>query len=429
MLYSTTTWGAMAASLALLCIPTFVIAEEPFPPAESLPSHPELPDPLKMFDGTPVKTKEQWYKERRPELKRLFQHYMYGYSPAAPKITATVRKTDREILGGKATLKEIQISFGLKGPNAPKIDLALFVPNMGKGPFPVFLALNKCGNHTVLPEEAISIDEDAWRHDGCKKEGRGSDVDFWAVETLIDRGYAFATFHESNIDPDKHDFTDGVHPHYPDLAGPKSSHWGTIAAWAWGLQRCVDYLVTDPSVDKTRICVTGHSRRGKTALLAGAFDERIALVIPHQSGTGGCALSRNNNQETVERINRVFPHWFNDEFVKFDNKEDKLPIDQHLLMALVAPRALMDTEGKQDAWANFDSSLQALQAADVVYKFLGSEGIVGDGLIEDDEKITAANVGNLLQYRRDTPHTLNAGYWKAILDFADVYFSKTRPVD
>ncbi len=411
------------SALADISLPT----PDSLPDVEDLPTIEELPDPFTMLDGTRIETPEQWYKYRRPELKLLFQHYMYGYRPENIQITVTITQSGTKVLDGKAILKEVEISFKqLKSPDAPKIHLALFIPNQGDGPFPVFLGLNKCGNQTVIPDESVTVSK-AWQHSNCgdsENHGRGQKTDFWCVEDLVERGYAFATFHESNVDPDKHDFTDGIHPHFPNLPGPDESRWGTISAWAWGLQRCVDYLVKDTDIDNGRICLIGHSRRGKTALLAGAFDERVSLVVPHQSGTGGCALSRNNNQETVERINRVFPHWFNDTFTKFNDNEEQLPIDQHLLMALVAPRALLDTAGLQDTWANYESALRAIKAADSVWEFLGVPGMVGDGIIQEDETITAENSGDLQQYRRDSRHTLNIGYWNKILDFADVYFEK-----
>ncbi len=411
------------ALCALLMMSAITVSGRDFPAVDKLPSRPELPDALTMLDGTPVKTSEQWVKDRRPELKELFQHYMYGYMPPPPGINARITQTDDSVFDGKATLKEVEISFkNLTAPNAPKIHLALFIPNHRQAPAPVFLALNKCGNFTVTEHHTVTIDPDTWCHEACEKKEylkRGSKRDFWCVDYLIERGYAFATYHESNIDPDENDFTNGIHPFYSGLPGDKDSQWGTISAWAWGLQRCVDYLVTDNDIDKDWICVTGHSRRGKTALLAAALDERFALAVPHQSGTGGCALSRNNNQETLERINRVFPHWFNGNFKKFNDREEFLPFDQHLLMALVAPRALMDTAGIQDTWANYESSLLALKEADKVYKFLGAPGLVGEGLLVGDVKIDATNSGNLLQYRRDTKHLLNAGYWEAILDFSE----------
>lgn len=384
----------------------------------------ELPDALAMFDGTPVTSRRQWYEERRPELLRLFQHYVYGYMPDPPGITATVTKTVGDLFDGKATLKEVEIRFNnIEAKDGPVIHLALFVPNERKGPAPVFLALNKCGNHCVTSHEEVTVFADAWRHESAKEMGaaRGARADFWCVEFLIDRGWAFATFHESDIDPDRHNFTDGVHPHYAGFPGPAATRWGTLAAWAWGLHRAVDYLVTDGEIDRHAICVTGHSRRGKTALLAAAFDERISLAVPHQSGTGGTALCRGNDQETVERINQAFPHWFNDLFCRFGRRETKLPVDQHLLMALVAPRPLLDTAGLQDKWANYESARRAMEAADRVYKFLGVAGIKGTGIVEGDGQIEAASCGELVQYRRDTGHTLNKDYWKAILDFADLH--------
>jgi hypothetical protein len=402
---------------------TLAKAQE-LPPFETLPERTELPDLFVMMDGTRVKSPEDWYRKRRPELKRLFQHYMYGYMPAPPGTESRREVDDAPILEGRGILRQVVISFKDLPENAPKIHLALFLPQADK-PVPVFLAMNKCGNQTVLDDPAILINEAAYVHKECPgppEAIRGKDKDFWCVPYLIERGYGFATYHESDIDPDMHDFTDGIHPYFTDLPGPKESAWGTIAAWAWGLHRCVDYLTTDPAIDTTGICVTGHSRRGKTALLAAAFDERIALVVPHQSGTGGAALSRDNDQETVERINRVFPHWFNDEFVKFGDHESKLPIDQHLLMALVAPRALLDTAGLQDTWANYESSLRALRAAAPAWRFLGAIGMAGDGMLTDPAKITRENAGSLLQYRRDTKHTMDRGYWEAILDFADLQF-------
>lgn len=392
----------------------------PLPNPDQLPDRPALPNALTMLDGSPVRTADDWYQKRRPELLRLFQHYVYGYAPPAPRIEARVTK-QATLADGNVLLKEVEIRFADLPDDAPRIRLALFLPK--ERPAPVFLAINKCGNHNVVEDEAVTYRPDADYHNACgpkaTEEARGSEQDFWCVDYIVSRGYGLATYHESDIDPDRDDFSDGIHPYYPDLPGPSQSHWGTIGAWAWGLQRAVDYLVTDPDVDAERIAVTGHSRRGKTALWAGAQDERIALVVPHQSGTGGCALSRNNDQEKVERINRVFPHWFNGMFKRFNNREEKLPIDQHLLIALVAPRPLLDTEGSQDHWANYNSALRALEHAAPVWELLEVEGLKGSGLVEEDGDLTGQDVGRLAQYRRDTKHTLNQGYWQGMLDFAD----------
>lgn len=398
----------------------------PLPSPDELPAQEELPDPFTFFDGRKVETREQWYAERRPELKRLFQHYVYGYQPPRPAVASDVTSTVADVFDGKATLKQVTLSFPELPADAPKIRLAVFLPNDRSEPAPIFLAINKCGNHTVAPVEALLV-PDGFVHSQCEEpleEQRGTDTDFWEIEYLINRGYAFATFHESDVDPDKDDFTDGIHPYFEDVVGPQETRWGIISAWAWGLSRCIDYLAADPDVDRERIAVTGHSRRGKTALFAAAMDERIALVVPHQSGTGGMALSRNNDQETVERINRVFPHWFNDTFPKFNDREAHLPVDQHLLVALVAPRPLFDGAGLQDTWANYESALHNLRAASSVYKFLGEKGIVGEGVLTDEAEINPETADKLLQFRLDTKHTLNRDYWRAILDFADMHFGR-----
>lgn len=398
------------------------------PPVDELPVVTGIPDAFTMLDGSKVETQDDWTGKRRPELVALFEHYMYGVSPAAPELEISETAPDTPILEGKGILKQVTIGFkNLPGETAPRIRLALFLPASATGPVPVFLALNKCGNYEVLPEPAIVYNAEAWCHGNCPQtepEGRGHAADFWCVPQLLERGYAFATFHESDIDPDKDDFTDGVHGAYASElpVGPHS--WGTIAAWSWGLRRCIDYLVTDPAINPAQVAVIGHSRRGKTALLTAALDERVALVVPHQSGTGGMALSRNNDQEKLERINRVFPHWFNDTFPQFNDREDLLPFDQHLLVALVAPRALLDTEGLKDTWANAKSAHKGLVAANRVYKLLDAPGIKGGGMIQGPAELSPENAGNLLQFRLNTEHTLNADYWKAILDFADIQFGR-----
>jgi len=398
-----------------------------FPEVDALPDRPELPDALTMFDGTPVATPRDWYEKRRPELKALFEHYMYGVAPPAPeKIDATVSFENRSFLDGRATLRETVLKFG--PPGTPPMHVLVVLPNRRSGPAPVFAALNFCGNHAVVADPGVAIPT-VWMYGNCAgcsenratEAGRGTQAVMWSADLFVDRGYALATCYYGDIDPDTPDFTNGVHPHYlpAGQTQPGPHDWGSIRAWAWGLSRVVDYLLTLPEIDARRVCVTGHSRLGKTALLAAAFDERIALAAPHQSGTGGCAMSRNNDQETVERINRVFPHWFNDTFPQFNDREEKLPIDQHLLMALVAPRPLFDTEGDQDKWANYTSALNGLRAADKVYKFLGARGLVGDGVLRDDDDLGGPEKGELVQYRRDAKHAVTREYWERMLDFAD----------
>jgi hypothetical protein len=388
-----------------------------YPAIDELPADPTLPDPFETLDGRSVTTPAGWRDVRRVELRDLFQHYVYGHVPEPPELSITTA-TAGSVLDGAATLREVEIDYE-PYPAAPSITLALFLPADRDGPVPTFLGLNRAGNHTVVDDESVTISE-GWRperHEPASEAARGARADFWCVAKLIDRGYGFATLFQSDVDPDREGTEGGIRAHV-DLDVPEGTAWGTLAAWGWGLSRGVDYLRRDDGVDDSGIAAIGHSRRGKAALFAAAMDDRIALAVPHQSGTGGMALSRDNRQETVTDITETFPHWFCDRFHEFAGREERLPVDQHLLTSLVAPRPLLDTEGLRDYWTNYDSAFRNLLAADRVYEFLGATGL-GEAPIVSGSSIDPDRVGSLLQYRRDTEHTLDRKYWDAILDFAD----------
>jgi hypothetical protein len=403
-------------------VQSLAVAAE-FPAVSELKPVAEFPDPLVMFDGTRVATREQWVANRRPELIALFQHYMYGRAPQGPEsVQASVERVDTNYFDGRATKQEIVISFG--PPQAPKISLLLVVPKQPAGPKPVFLGINFCGNHTLLDDPTIALPT-AWMPDHCPgctdhqatAAGRGKQKDVWAVEQTIDRGYALASFYCGDVDPDRDDFTDGVHPFYaePGQTGRDPHSWGTIAAWAWGMQRAVDYLVTNPDIDNRRIAAVGHSRLGKTSLLAAAFDERIALAIPHQAGCGGTAPSRHPAGETVKQINDRFPHWFCGEFKNFNEQVERLPFDQHCLAALCAPRPVLLSNAQEDTWADPQGQFHVLQGADPVYRLLGSRGLDGAAYPEPDRLLDTP----LGYYIRPGKHSMTTGDWKVFLDFAD----------
>jgi hypothetical protein len=413
--------------LILLCSTRSILAAE-FPPADDLPSRPELPDPLVMLNGDRVATKEAWFAKRRPELKALFQHYMYGFLPPAPeKITATVEREDRTYFDGKATKKEVTISFG--PPEMPKIYLLLVVPNKRKSPAPVFVGLNFRGNHALVKDPTVRIPT-AWiypdkigvKDNRATEEGRGKEIDVWALEQSIDRGYAVATFYAGDIDPDRTDKREGVQPHLEKmgLLKPGPHACGTIAAWTWGIHRAVDYLVSDKDIDAKRIAVVGHSRMGKTALLAAAMDDRLALAIPHQAGCGGTAPSRGKVGESVKRINTSFPHWFDGAFKDFNDRPDRLPFDQNCLVALVAPRPVLFGNAVKDTWANPDGQFEVLQAAEPVYRLLKAGGL---------EAKERPEVGKLIDstlgyFIRPGEHSMTREDWKMFLDFADKHLGK-----
>ncbi|HTI52360.1 MAG TPA: acetylxylan esterase [Planctomycetaceae bacterium] len=407
-----------------------------FPPVAELKLQPEFPDPLLLWSGKRVETPVQWRELRRPELKTLFQHYMYGFFPPAPQnVSAHLDREDRQYFAGKATKKELTLRFGPAG--TPPIHLLLMIPNERRGPAPVFVGLHFCGNHVLLDDPAIPLPA-VWMPKSCpgcednraSDAGRGAHKDVWALDQSISRGYAVATCYCGDIDPDRNDFTDGVHPHFPTRDGKaRGPHdWGTIAAWAWGLMRCVDYLVTDKDLDPRRIAVVGHSRLGKTALLAGAFDDRIALVIPHQAGCGGSAPSRKiglalQKAESVKRINTSFPHWFCDEFKQFNDQVDRLPFDQHCLVALCAPRPVLMTNALEDQWADPDGQFQVLQGADPVYRLLGTGGLEAQSRPEPG-KLVSSTLG---YYIREGKHSMTREDWLIYFEFADRHMRGNGP--
>lgn len=385
----------------------------------NLPEQKELPDPLVLTNGQPVKDVTTWEKQRRPEIVALFEHYMFGKAPAAPdNLTFKVDREEKDYFGGKATLKEVTLKFGPEG--APPIHLLLITPNTAK-PAPVFVGLNFNGNHTVLADPKVHLTK-TWVRNGkdnvASDDQRGTSASRWPFEQAIARGYAIATFYQGDIDPDKkNDWTDGIHPAYykKGQTEPGPNEWGCIAAWAWGLSRAADYLVQDPAIDKHRICVMGHSRNGKTALLAGALDQRFALTVSNQSGCGGAAISRRRMGETVAVINKNFPHWFCDEFTNFSGNEDKLPLDQHMLVSLIAPRPALVCSATGDTWADPEGEFAACVGASPVYELLGKGKIASTQFPKENHLIDSI-VG---YHVRPGKHNVGEPDWKVFMDFAD----------
>ena len=307
-----------------------------------------------------------------------------------------------------------------------KLNVLLYLPKSNKRT-PLFLGYNFNGNHTISDDPDIrvttswvknnpSLDITENRSNASLRE---SDASSWPIGEIIARGYGVATVYYGDVDPD---FDDGFHNGVYQLFKEKrdSSSWGSIAGWAWGLSRVMDYLEKVKEADSKQVIVLGHSRLGKAALWAGANDPRFAMVVSNESGCGGAALSKRIFGETVARINTSFPHWFCGNFRKYNNKEENLPVDQHELLALIAPRPLYVCSAEEDQWADPKGEFLSCVAASPVYQLLGKKGFPGKDLPDLQQPV----IGTIGYHIRPGKHDIKPYDWNCFMNFADLNFKK-----
>ncbi|MDD8018285.1 MAG: acetylxylan esterase [Bacteroidota bacterium] len=356
-----------------------------------------LPDVLKTIDGQTVNTVSAWEKKRRPEVLTLFENNIYGQTlKNYDSIKFTVTHDVPNAVNGKAHLKEITMTVW-KAHKFLDIHLTVFTPRNSKRPSPVFLLINNENKNNA---------------DSSEK----SRNDFGPVEMLLDSGYAIASVYVSDAAPDsKETYQNGVLQLYPDQVTADNG-MKAIGAWAWAASRAMDYFETDNEIDFNKVGIVGHSRGGKTALWAGAQDQRFAMVFSSCSGCTGAALARRQSGETVKAINTAFPHWFNNNYKKYNDNVDALPVDQHMLISLIAPRPVYTTSATQDLWADPVGSYLSMVKAQKVYALYGKHS----ELTPDPPLPNTPIINSIFGYHiREGRHDLTAYDWGNFIRFAN----------
>jgi hypothetical protein len=364
----------------------------------------QLPELLKMANGQPVMDAETWFKKRRPEILKLYETEIFGRVPEnAPKVKWQVASTDANALNGTATLKRLVGQMGDKA-GGPKMNVSLYIPAKAIGPVPVILTITFGGG--------------AGGKGG--PVGKGDPI----MTEILQRGWAYASVGYNDIQPDQdNSFKKGVIglALKPGQEKPAADEWGSVSAWAWGISRIVDYFETDKAIDAKCIGIQGHSRLGRTVLWAGAQDERIAATFASCSGCAGAALARYDWGETVDDMAERFAWQLGGNYQKWVGKWNDMPVDSHMLIACVAPRALLCTGGTTDQWAAPKAQFLAMVAASPAYNLVGAKGLGVTQLPALDRAITD---GNLAWHYHTGGHMATNADWRAFFVIAERQFKR-----
>lgn len=387
------------------------------------------PPALGAFEGAPpVTTADQWRTQRAPAFREALQREVYGFLPDESATRVIGRKVvNPSAFGGRAVLEEYRLAVtaafnGVAVESAGADEETGFVmdvayPSKSNGPAPVIMMETFCRRWNTLPDPAVAgAPVDMKQAGGLETYMFGRFICTPPVEAILDAGYAIATIFPSELVPD--DKQAGP----PQLRRLSAGHdddetrWGAVAAWGWAFSRMADVLEDDPRIDSGAMIAWGHSRYAKSALVAAAFDARIGGVIAHQSGTGGASLSRNKKGESVKAITAGYPHWFSKSYASYAGREDDMSVDQHMLLALIAPRPVLLGNARRDVWSDPNGAFRAAMGADPVYELLGGEGL-------EQERLDVWRPGaDLAFWIRPGTHGVVEEDWPAFLEFLKAHF-------
>lgn len=359
-----------------------------------------LPELLRFEDGRIVKNKRQWENGRRAEVLRIFEDHMYGQVPKDfDKIDFEIVNEDENAMGGMACLKEVRINVSRNGNTVP-INFIMFVPKNAKKPG-LFLLINHRGIENTDPS-------------------RKTKSDYWPAEMVVERGYAIGAFHVSDVaDDNKNTWKDDILTKlYPEQIG-KDNGMKALGAWGWGASRIMDYLQKDKSIDPKKVAVIGHSRSGKAALWCGAQDPRFSIAISNESGCGGAALERRDYGETLKIMNKAFPHWLADKNLEYVDNVDAMPFDQHMLMALIAPRAVCVGSAQEDRWADPKGEFLSLKYAEPVFELYNISPLPAKDHPPVDTPVQSTHMS---YHMRSGKHNLTPYDWQQYMNFAERYW-------